>query len=36
VKYLEENGYKLVKAQAVDMFPFTEHCETVTLIVQTP
>ena len=32
VKYLEENGYKLVKAQPVDMFPFTEHCETVALL----
>lgn len=33
VKYLEENGYKLMKAQPVDMFPFTEHCETVALLV---
>ncbi len=32
VKYLEENGYRLVKAQPVDMFPFTEHCETVCLL----
>ena len=32
VKYLEEKGYKLVKAQPVDMFPFTEHCETVALM----
>ncbi len=32
VKYLGENGYKLTKAQPVDMFPFTEHCETVCLL----
>lgn len=32
VKYLEENGYRLVKAQPVDMFPFTEHCEIVCLL----
>ena len=36
VKYLEESGYKLVKAQPVDMFPFTEHCETVALFVRIP
>lgn len=34
VKYLEENGYRLTKAQPVDMFPFTEHCETVALLVR--
>ncbi len=32
VKYLEENGYKFRKAQPVDMFPFTEHVETVCLL----
>ncbi len=32
VKYLEENGYRLMKAQPVDMFPFTEHVETVCLL----
>ena len=31
VKFLEEKGYKLRKAQPVDMFPFTEHCENVVL-----
>ena len=34
VKYLEENGYKLVKAQPVDMFPFTEHVETCALLTK--
>lgn len=34
VKYLEENGYQLRKAQPVDMFPFTEHCETCVLLTK--
>jgi len=32
VKYLEERGYKLRKAQPVDMFPMSEHVETVACL----
>lgn len=32
VKYLCDNGYKVVKGQAVDMFPRTTHVETVVLM----
>ena len=29
LKYLTNRGYKVKKIKAVDMFPFTEHVETV-------
>lgn len=32
--YLCKNGYKVKKIQPVDMFPHTEHIETVALIVK--
>lgn len=32
LKYLDERGYKCVKAQPVDMFPHSVHVETVALI----
>ena len=32
LKYLEENGYRTVEVQPVDMFPFTAHVETVVLM----
>lgn len=34
LKYLEENGYKVKKIQAVDMFPQTDHVEAVTLLTK--
>ena len=30
--YLTKNGYKVKKIQPVDMFPFTNHVETVCLL----
>ncbi len=32
LKYFKKNGYEVKKIQPVDMFPFTEHCETVCLL----
>ena len=34
VKILSDGGYKLVKAQPVDMFPHTVHVETVVLMTK--
>ena len=33
LKYLTKNGYKVQKTVAVDMFPFTDHVESVTLLI---
>ena len=32
LEYLEENGYKVRRIQPVDMFPFTNHVEVVSLL----
>lgn len=32
LKYLRENGYSIKAVQPVDMFPWTEHVETIVLI----
>jgi len=34
LKYLTKEGYKVRKIQPVDMFPWTEHVETVVLITR--
>ena len=34
IKYLCENGYSLIKAAAVDLYPGTAHVETVVLLSQ--
>lgn len=34
--FLSKNGYKIKKIQGVDMFPFTEHVETVVLLSKSP
>ena len=32
LKYFKKKGYRVAKGVGVDMFPFTEHCETVCLL----
>lgn len=32
LKYLTKHGYKMERAVACDMFPFTNHCESVVLL----
>ena len=32
LKYFKKKGYRVAKGVGVDMFPFTEHCETVVLL----
>ena len=32
LKYLTKKGYKVERAVACDMFPFTSHCETLVLL----
>ncbi|MCF0145852.1 MAG: 23S rRNA (uracil(1939)-C(5))-methyltransferase RlmD, partial [Eubacterium sp.] len=32
LKYLKKKGYQALKIQPVDMFPFTDHVETVALL----
>ncbi|MSS42592.1 23S rRNA (uracil(1939)-C(5))-methyltransferase RlmD [Anaerosalibacter bizertensis] len=34
LKYLDENGYKVMEVQPVDMFPWTVHVECVTLLTR--
>ncbi len=34
IEYLKKKGYRMGDIQPVDMFPFTEHCETVVLLSQ--
>ena len=35
IKFLVANGYEFVEATPCDMFPWTGHCEVVTLLVKT-
>lgn len=34
LEFITENGYEVKKIQPVDMFPFTDHCETVVLLTK--
>ena len=34
LKYFKKKGYRVAKGVGVDMFPFTEHCEAVTLLTR--
>ena len=34
LEFITKNGYEVRKIQPVDMFPFTDHCETVVLLVR--
>jgi 23S rRNA (uracil1939-C5)-methyltransferase len=34
LEFITKNGYEVKKIQPVDMFPFTDHCETVVLLVR--
>jgi len=34
LKYLTTHGYRAIKATPVDMFPCTEHVETVVLLTR--
>ena len=34
VKYLVENGYRVMEVQPVDMFPHTPHVETICLLTR--
>ena len=35
LKYMDENGYKTVKVQPVDMFPMSAHVETIVALHRT-